>query len=126
MGMKPTDSRIRLIFYAFCLGVFVICAFGNRLLPHIDTVASVWNGVTILIVLIALSVAANVGRHSVSDTLGYYDTSISGWGGFSFFIGLLPAAYTYAALGMIASMAEEVRDPAVVSFLPYKGACEDS
>lgn len=95
--------------------MFVICAFGNRLLPHIDTVASVWNGVTILIVLIALSVSASVGRHSVSDTLGYYDTSISGWGGFSFFIGLLPAAYTYAALGMIASMAEEVRDPAVVS-----------
>jgi amino acid transporter len=54
---------------------------------------------------------------------------LSGWPeGFSFFIGslwgivilfvikatclgLLPPAYTYAAIGMIASMAEEVRDP---------------
>ena len=68
-----------------------------------------------MIVLIALSATAKAGRHSASDTLGYYDTTISGWNGFSFFIGLLPAAYTYAALGMISSMAEEVRDPAVVS-----------
>lgn len=109
--------QLLLIFYAFCIGVFLICTFGNRLLPYVDTVAAVWNGVTILIVLIALSVTASSGRHSASDTLGYYDTSISGWNGFSFFIGLLPAAYTYAALGMIASMAEEVRDPGVVSLL---------
>jgi amino acid transporter len=107
--------QLLLIFYAFCLGVFVICAFGNRLLPYVDTVASVWNAVTIVVVLIGLSATANVGRHSAADTLGYYDTSISGWGGFSFFIGLLPAAYTYAAVGMIASMAEEVRDATVVS-----------
>lgn len=25
---------------------------------------------------------------------GAYDTSLSGWGGFSFFIGMLPSAYT--------------------------------
>ena len=25
---------------------------------------------------------------------GYYDDTLSGWGGFSFFIGLLPSAYT--------------------------------
>ena len=93
----------------------MICAFGNRLLPYVDTVASIWNAVTIVVVLIGLSATASVGRHSAADTLGYYDTSISGWGGFSFFIGLLPAAYTYAAVGMISSMAEEVRDATVVS-----------
>lgn len=54
-----------------------------------------------------------MGRHSAADTLGHYDKSFSGWGGFTFFIGLLPAAYTFAALGMISSMAEECRDPAV-------------
>ena len=37
----------------------------------------------------------------------------SGWGGFTFFIGLLPAAYTFSAIGMISSMSEEVHDPAV-------------
>lgn len=28
----------------------------------------------------------------------------SGWGGFTFFIGLLPAAYCFSAVGMISSM----------------------
>ena len=54
-----------------------------------------------------------MGRHSASYTLGNYDTSFSGWGNFTFFIGLLPAAYTFSALGMISSMAEECADPAI-------------
>lgn len=63
--------------------------------------------------MIALAVKADVGRHSASYALGHYDTSLSGYGGFTFFIGLLPAAYTFSAIGMISSMAEEVADPAV-------------
>jgi amino acid transporter len=61
--------------------------------------------------MICLSVKADAGRHSASYTLGHYDTSFSGWGGFTFFIGLLPAAYTFSAIGMISSMAEETSDP---------------
>lgn len=56
---------------------------------------------------------ADVGRHSAAYTLGHYETSLSGWGGFTFFIGLLPSAYTFSAIGMISSMAEEVSDPEV-------------
>lgn len=108
---EATAWELLLIFYAVCLCTFVIVAFGNRILPYVDTVASAWNGITILIVLIALSVKADVGRHSASYALGHYDKSFSGWGGFTFFIGLLPAAYTYAAIGMITSMAEEVAQP---------------
>lgn len=103
--------QLLLIFYAVCIGTFLVCAFGNRLLPYIDTAASVWNALCILVVFIGLSATANVGRHNASEALGHYDKSLSGWGGFSFFIGLLPAAYTYAAVGMIASMAEEVKEP---------------
>lgn len=110
---EATAWELLLIFYAVCLVTFFIVAFGNKILPYIDTVASVWNGLTILIVLIALSVKAEAGRHSISYALGNYDTSFSGWGGFTFFIGLLPAAYTYAAIGMITSMAEEVARPTV-------------
>lgn len=102
-----------MIFYAFCIGVFLVCAFGNRMLPYIDTAASIWNALSILVVLLGLSIAAKVGRHSVADTLGHYDKTLSGWGGFSFFIGLLPAAYTFAALGLITSMAEECRNAQV-------------
>lgn len=107
-----SDWQLLLIFYAVCLGTFLICAFGNRLLPYVDAVASVWNGLTILIVCVALSVTANAGRHSVADALANYDKSFSGWGNFTFFIGLLPTAYTFSAIGMITSMAEEVADPA--------------
>ncbi|KAK9446083.1 Amino acid/polyamine transporter I [Metarhizium brunneum] len=107
-----SDWQLLLIFYAVCLGTFLICAFGNRFLPYVDAVASVWNGLTILIVCVALSVTANAGRHSVADALANYDKSFSGWGNFTFFIGLLPTAYTFSAIGMITSMAEEVADPA--------------
>ncbi|KAH6665622.1 amino acid/polyamine transporter I [Halenospora varia] len=105
--------QLLLIFYAICLLTFVICAFGNRFLPMVDTICAAWTSVSILIILIALSVKADVGRHSAAFTLGNYDTSFAGWGGFTFFIGLLPAAYTFSAIGMISSMAEEVTDPAV-------------
>jgi amino acid transporter len=105
--------QLLLIFYAICLITFVICAFGNSWLPMVDIICAAWTGVSIFIILIALSVKADVGRHSAAYTLGHYDTSFSGWGGFTFFIGLLPAAYTFSAIGMISSMAEEVADPAV-------------
>ncbi|KAL3427905.1 amino acid permease [Phlyctema vagabunda] len=109
----PTDWQVLLIFYAICLISFVVCAFGNRFLPMVDTICAAWTALSILIILVALSVEAKAGRHSASYTLGHYDTSFSGWGGFTFFIGLLPAAYTFSAIGMISSMAEEVNDPAI-------------
>ncbi|KAE9364440.1 amino acid transporter [Stipitochalara longipes BDJ] len=107
------DWQLLLIFFAICLITLTICAFGNTFLPMVDTVCAAWTALTILIILIALSVKADVGRHSAAYTLGHYDTSLSGWGGFTFFIGLLPAAYTFSAIGMISSMAEEVADPAI-------------
>ncbi|KIM93416.1 hypothetical protein OIDMADRAFT_137916 [Oidiodendron maius Zn] len=107
------DWQLLLIFYAICLITFIICTFGNRFLPMVDTICAAWTALSILIILIALSIQAKAGRHSASYSLGHYDTSFSGWGGFTFFIGLLPAAYTFSAIGMISSMAEEVADPAI-------------
>jgi amino acid transporter len=107
------DWQLLLIFYAICLITLVICTFGNRFLPHVDAICAAWTALSILIILIALSVKADAGRHSASYALGHYDKSFSGWGGFTFFIGLLPAAYTFSAIGMISSMAEEVSDPAI-------------
>ncbi|KAM3078029.1 hypothetical protein ACMFMG_002672 [Clarireedia jacksonii] len=108
-----SDWQLLLIFYAICLVTFIICTFGNRFLPMVDTICAAWTAISILIILIALSVSAKEGRHSASYTLSHYDTSFSGWGGFTFFIGLLPAAYTFSAIGMISSMAEEVAHPSV-------------
>jgi amino acid transporter len=105
--------QLLLIFYACCLLTFVICATCNKWLPLVDTAVAAWTAVSIIVIMIALSVTASAGRHSASYALGNYDTSFSGWGGFTFFIGLLPGAYVFAALGMISSMAEEVHDPSV-------------
>jgi len=108
-----TSWQLLLIFYAICLLSLIICATCNTWLPQVDTICAAWTALSILIIMIALSVKADVGRHSASYALGHYDKSFSGWGGFTFFIGLLPAAYTFSAIGMISSMAEECADPAI-------------
>jgi amino acid transporter len=107
------DWQLLLIFYAMCLITLVICSTMNRFLPMVDTICAAWTALSILIILIALSVEAKSGRHDASYALGHYTTEFSGWGGFTFFIGLLPAAYTFSAIGMISAMAEECANPAI-------------
>ncbi|KAG9782538.1 Choline transport protein [Exophiala dermatitidis] len=107
------DWQLLLIFYAICIITLFICTFGNRYLPMVDTICAGWTALSIVVILIALSVKADAGRHSTSYALGHYDTSFSGWGGFTFFIGLLPPAYTFSALGMVSAMAEECASPAL-------------
>jgi amino acid transporter len=105
--------QLLLIFYAVCLGSLAICVFANKYLPQVDIACATWTALTILIILIAVSVKASSGRHSPTYTLSHYDKSFAGWGDFTFFIGLLPAAYTFSAIGMISSMAEECNKPAI-------------
>ncbi|OTB01038.1 hypothetical protein M426DRAFT_224851 [Hypoxylon sp. CI-4A] len=105
--------QLLLIFYAVCVLTFFLVAFGNKMLPLVDTFCAIFTAISIIVTCICVSVKADVGRHSPSYTLGHYDTSLSGWGSFSFFIGILPSAYTFSAIGMISSMAEECKDPAV-------------
>lgn len=106
--------QLLLIFYAVCVVVLLICAFGDKVLPYVDTIAAFWNLLVIIAILIATSVRAKEGRHSISYALGNYDSSFSGWGsGFTFFIGLLPPAYAFSAIGMVTSMTEECAEPEV-------------
>lgn len=107
------DWQLLLIFYAICMISLVICATMNKFLPMVDTVCAAWTSLSILIIMIALSVKAEAGRHSAAWALGHFDSSFSGWGGFTFFIGLLPAAYTFSAIGMISAMAEECSNPSI-------------
>lgn len=112
-NFEIADWQMVLIFYALCSVTFLICTFGNRFLPMVDTICAGFTAISIVIIMISLSVSADVGRHNAAYALGHYDTTLSGWGGFSFCIGLLPAAYTFSAIGMISSMAEEVANPAI-------------
>lgn len=106
------DWELLLILYGQCLLTFVICAVGDRLLSYVDIIAAIWNFITIIVVLVSLSATAKEGKHSASVALGSYNSQFSGWGdGFTFFIGLLPPAYAFCAIGMVTSMSEECLDP---------------
>ncbi|KAJ5096458.1 hypothetical protein NUU61_005814 [Penicillium alfredii] len=87
-----------LIFLAITLLTHAISAFGNKWLPWLETFAIFWT----LAGLIAIVV------------FGHFEPQ-AGWpAGWSFFIGLLHAAYATSATGMIVSLCEEVREPAVM------------
>ncbi|VUC26650.1 unnamed protein product [Clonostachys rosea] len=105
--------QLLVIFYGICIATFIISAFCNDFLPAIDTLCAAFTLVSIVAVLICVAVKAGAGRHSPAETLGYFDPTLSGWGNFSFFIGMLPCAYTFSAIGMITSMAEECGDARV-------------
>ncbi|KAE8150106.1 hypothetical protein BDV25DRAFT_140161 [Aspergillus avenaceus] len=94
-------QQLLLVLYAICILAFFICGFGNRFLPVVNTLCAGWTLVSILVVLVAVSVSAKAGRHTPSDALAQYDTSLSGWGNFSFCIGLLPPAFVFSAIGMV-------------------------
>ncbi|KAJ5772854.1 hypothetical protein N7457_007750 [Penicillium paradoxum] len=104
----PTRSasswQLLLTFYAVCLASLIVCIFANKYLPQ---------PITILGILLIVSIKPHTPRHSPSYTLSHYDKSFAGWGNFTFLIGLLPAAYTFSAIGMISSMAEECSNPAI-------------
>lgn len=103
---EVTSWQLLLIFYAILLVTFIICAFFNKYLPLVDIICAGWTAVSILIIMIALAGEGAVGRHDASYALGHYDKSLSGWGGFTFFIGLLPPAYTFSAIGSKCSAKE--------------------
>lgn len=108
---EPPTWQVLLIFWLACLVTFAICSTCNSLLPMVDTVGATFVLITTLAIAIAVSATAKAGRHSASYALGHFDPSLSGWGNFGFFIGLLPPAYTFSALGLATSMAEECTDP---------------
>ncbi|KAA8652222.1 hypothetical protein EYZ11_002298 [Aspergillus tanneri] len=85
---NATSHQSLLIVYAICLLTF----FTVLVIP---------------VILVALSITADAGRHNASYALGHFDPTLSGWQDFSFFIDLLPPAYTFSAIGMVTSMAEE-------------------
>jgi hypothetical protein len=78
-------------FLALSLSISMGC---NRWLPALDAAMAVGIAIVIFITCISLSVMAKAGRNSAHDTLVGFDNTLSGWGNFGFFIGLLPSAWT--------------------------------
>ncbi|KAJ5392652.1 hypothetical protein N7509_008142 [Penicillium cosmopolitanum] len=103
-----------LIFLAITLLTHAVSAFGNKYLPDIETFAIFWTIIGMVCIIICLLVVAKEGRRDASWVFGSFEPN-AGWpAGWSFFIGLLQAAYATSATGMIISLCEEVREPAIM------------
>ncbi|GLB44441.1 putative amino acid permease [Lyophyllum shimeji] len=102
------------------------------LLPAIDVLAAFWTLFGIIIILIGFSAKAAAGRRSacfrartlrcfrvgVVARLDIFHRIVAAWYGAQFPLGhsllnIVKLAYTYAAIGMITSMAEEVHNPSI-------------
>lgn len=109
---NATTWQTWLLFVAITLLTNAISSLGNKWLPLLDTFAIFWTFAGVFAMLITILVVAKNGRRPASFALGNF-TASSGWpAGWSFFIGLLHAAYATSATGMILSMCEEVKQPA--------------
>lgn len=111
---EATAWQTYLVFLGVLLITSTFCIFFNRHLPMLEIVSAYWMVIGLVVMLVCLSVEAKVGRHSAVFAFTHFDASFSGWSpGWTFFIGLFPAGYTFSGVGMIASMAEEVHKPSI-------------
>lgn len=100
-----------LCFWAVMLLHAAINAFGSRYLDFINKLCVYWTAASVVIIIVTLLVMCK-DRRSGEFVFSHYDASGSGWpAGWSFFVGLLQAAYTLTGYGMVAAMAEEVQNP---------------
>lgn len=101
-----------LMFWAWTLVCFGVNAFGAKYLDLINKVCIYWTAASVLIIMIVLLSMSDTYR-SGEFVFTHYDASASGWpDGWAFFVGLLQAAYTLTGYGLVASMCEEVQNPA--------------
>ncbi|KAJ5580334.1 uncharacterized protein N7459_006319 [Penicillium hispanicum] len=117
-GVGITDDfqawQTFLLFLAITLLTHAISGFGNKWLPWLETFAIFWTIAGLVAIIVCLLAIAKGGRHSGGWVFGHFEPQ-AGWpAGWSFFIGLLQAAYATSATGMIISLCEEVREPAVM------------
>ncbi|WVW84378.1 hypothetical protein I302_106412 [Kwoniella bestiolae CBS 10118] len=102
-----------LICYALLLVASSLVIFRPDLLPTLDKINFVWTWTYQVVYIVVLLATAKAGRRSAKFAFTHYDSSYSGWGsGWTFFIGLLPSAFANCSIGLVTSMAEEVKDPA--------------
>ncbi|KAL5376213.1 hypothetical protein DPSP01_010676 [Paraphaeosphaeria sporulosa] len=114
VGIFPGEPyQLWLIFFGITILCNLTSALGNKWLPLLDTFAIYWTFAGVIAIIVCILAIAKEGRRNASYVFGEFDTSNSGWpSGWSFFVGLLHAAYATSSTGMIISMCEEVQKPA--------------
>jgi amino acid transporter len=83
-------------------------------LTYPQTFAVFWTFAGVLAIVVCTLAIAKQGRRSGAFAFGNFDASASGWTpGWSWFVGLLQAAYVTSSTGMVVSMCEEVERPEI-------------
>ncbi|KAF9889624.1 hypothetical protein FE257_007132 [Aspergillus nanangensis] len=105
--------QVFLIFLAVTAICHAIPALGNKYLTWLEFFAIFWTLAGLIAITVTILVLARGGRHTGKWVFTHFEPQ-AGWpAGWSFCIGLLQAAYATSATGMIISMCEEVRQPAI-------------
>lgn len=108
----PNAWQTVLMFWAVMLVCFLINAFMSPYLDLINKICIYWTAASVLIIMIVILATAPHYR-SGEFVFAHYDASASGWpSGWAFFVGLLQPAYVLTGYGLVASMCEEVQNPA--------------
>ncbi|KAL2869581.1 putative amino acid permease [Aspergillus lucknowensis] len=116
-GVGITDNWEAWHTYVIFLGVTLVChaipAFANKWLPLLESFAIFWTLAGVIAIDVCILVIAKGGRNHARWVFGHFEPQ-TGWpDGWSFCIGLLQAAYATSSTGMIITMCEEVRQPAI-------------
>ncbi|WVQ81749.1 hypothetical protein IAT38_003874 [Cryptococcus sp. DSM 104549] len=104
----PTAWQTCLVYWGALVCSLLINIFFYRHLDMLNTVCLYWTGASIIVTLLAMADTRNSGEYAFT----HFDAEFSGWpAAWSWFVGLLQAAYTLTGYGMVASLCEEVKEP---------------
>ncbi|KAL0255391.1 hypothetical protein I308_100195 [Cryptococcus tetragattii IND107] len=105
----PTAWQTCLVYWG-ALSVSLLCnIFFHKHLDKLNNICLWWTGASIIVTLLAKA----DNRNSAKFAFSHFDAQYSGWpSGWAWFVGLLQGAYTLTGYGMVASLCEEVNEPA--------------
>lgn len=108
----PTAWQTCVVYWAALLVSLLINIFFHKYLDKLNTVCLWWTGSSVIIIIVTLLAMADT-RNSGKFAFSHFDAQHSGWpAGWAWFVGLLQGAYTLTGYGMVASLCEEVKEPA--------------
>lgn len=86
-----TQWQTVLMFWAVMLVVFSVNVFAAKHLDLINKMCIYWTAASVVIIVVTI-LAMSDNRRNADFVFTNFDTSASGWGNFSWFVGLLQAA----------------------------------
>ncbi|KAL1411975.1 hypothetical protein Q8F55_002969 [Vanrija albida] len=106
----PTAWQTLLVYWAALAVEFVINLYGNDYIDRLNTFVLYWTGTSTIIIIVTL-LAKSDHYHSGKFVFSEFANN-SGWpDGWSFFVGLLSAAYVLTGYGTVSALCEEVHNP---------------